>query len=48
MEKIYPNCNREMYVIYGYNAGFGENNNLLATNLKIRRLSEARSYITRV
>ena len=39
------NCNGEMLVIDGSNAGFGGDNNLLAS-LKIRRLSEARPFIT--
>ena len=45
LEKRQLNCNGEMLIIDGSNAGFGGDNNLLAS-LKIRRLSEARSFIT--
>ena len=45
LEKRQLNCNREMLIIDGSNAGFGGDNNLLAS-LKSRRLSEARSFIT--
>ena len=38
-------CNGEMLDIDGSNAGFGGDNNLLA-NLKNRRLSEERSFIS--
>ena len=31
LEKRHPNCNGEMLVIYGSNAGFREGNNLLAS-----------------
>ena len=47
LEKRQPNCNGEMLVIDGSNAGFWGDNNLLAS-LKSRRLSEVRSFITRV
>ena len=41
------NCNGEILIINGSNAGFGEDNNLLAS-MKNSRLSEARSFTTRV
>ena len=44
---IHPNYNGDMLVIYDSNDGFGEDNNLLAI-LKIRQLSEARSFIIRL
>ena len=44
-EKIQLNWNGEMFVIDGSNAGFGGDNNLLAS-LKSRLLSEAISFIT--
>ena len=45
LEKRQLNCNGYMLVIDGSFAGFGGDNNLLSS-LKIRRLSEARSFIT--
>ena len=45
LEKRQLNCNGEMLIIDGSNAGFGGDNNLLAS-LKSRLLSEARSFIT--
>ena len=39
------NCNGEMLIIDASNAGFGGDNNLLAS-LKRHRLSEVRSFIT--
>ena len=45
LDKRQLNCNGEMLVIDGSNAGFGEDNNVLAS-LKSRMLSEAKSFIT--
>ena len=45
LEKRQLTCNGEMLIIDGSNAGFGGDNNLLAS-LKSRWLSEARSFIT--